>query len=440
MKKSAYILFCGMVAVLLIGCKATNQSSKNASLEEAANLPANSAEQTANVPKIPVKDISISIEDAAAGINEQPNLTAARDLVLDIPQDIESISEFTLQYSARQPNKDFYEDFLAMFSYLFPDREVDDEYLLYYGKNSRVEFDDDGNLIQDLNKVKDKYNDIIDGREDVLYFLYDESWYDTLPCKNPVCAEFTSPICNDLSRFNKGKTVALLGNESGLEAFSPYYHCSIIDEYPPDSTESYPLLDKEIPICEAVSFFESYINNLPFPKEEAAFDMRVEEVDVMEVDKDIYGYGFITTKVYNNIPFDYTRASASLGDSLEYDLVVGEGFMVESDDVDIVYGIYRSHTVHDEVVYDEMISLPTAAKIIGSSLSDKVTFEVCKAELFYCPEFVKEKGADVEDYIQPTAAAWKLTLFNPNDNLTYVCYVDAKDGGNFRYRIPNEAG
>lgn len=22
---------------------------------------------------------------------------------------------------------------------------------------------------------------------------------------------------------------------------------------------------------------------------------------------------------------------------------------------------------------------------------------------------------------------------NPNDNLTYVCYVDTKDGGNFRY-------
>ena len=22
---------------------------------------------------------------------------------------------------------------------------------------------------------------------------------------------------------------------------------------------------------------------------------------------------------------------------------------------------------------------------------------------------------------------------NPKDNLTYVCYVDAKDGGNFRY-------
>ena len=22
---------------------------------------------------------------------------------------------------------------------------------------------------------------------------------------------------------------------------------------------------------------------------------------------------------------------------------------------------------------------------------------------------------------------------NPNDHLTYVCYVDAKDGGNFRY-------
>jgi hypothetical protein len=22
---------------------------------------------------------------------------------------------------------------------------------------------------------------------------------------------------------------------------------------------------------------------------------------------------------------------------------------------------------------------------------------------------------------------------DPNDNLTYVCYIDAKDGGNFRY-------
>lgn len=24
-------------------------------------------------------------------------------------------------------------------------------------------------------------------------------------------------------------------------------------------------------------------------------------------------------------------------------------------------------------------------------------------------------------------------IINPNDNLTYVCYVDAKDGGNFGY-------
>ena len=44
----------------------------------------------------------------------------------------------------------------------------------------------------------------------------------------------------------------------------------------------------------------------------------------------------------------------------------------------------------------------------------------------------KDSGTD-NTTIESLTDAVSIDDNNPNDNLTYVCYVDAKDGGNFRY-------
>lgn len=44
----------------------------------------------------------------------------------------------------------------------------------------------------------------------------------------------------------------------------------------------------------------------------------------------------------------------------------------------------------------------------------------------------KDSGTD-NTTIESLTDTISIADSNPNDNLTYVCYVDAKDGGNFRY-------
>lgn len=382
--------------------------------------------------KIQVSDISIDNQTAKEILNNQSNFSSSDDFVIKIPKNIDHLSDFNIGYKPRQENKEFYDDFLVMFSYLFPNHQLKDEYFLYYGKNSIVDFDDDGNQIQDLNKVSDNLSDIISEKEDVLYFLYDESWYGTDSNKNIVCAEFTSPLCSDLSRFNKGKAVQTIQGDILLETFNPMDYFTLVGRYSPDSMETFNLRDKKIPINEAVTFYENYINGLPYP-ENPELNMCVVDVNVLQINDNTYGYSFVTTKMYDGIPFDYIDSGVSYSTFEDYSFVIGQGFMIESDDVDSAYGIYRSGTINNKANYTEMISFQSAAEIISNSLSDSIVFQAKKAELVYCAKTIEGIDITVENYKQPTSAAWKLTLFNPNDNLTYVCYIDAVNGENFRY-------
>lgn len=244
--------------------------------------------------------------------------------------------------------------------------------------------------------------------------------------------EFTSPLCNDLSRFNRGKAAQLSTIEIPLESFDPNYYFEFIGRYTPDSMESFNLADKEVTIKNAVDFFETYINNLPYP-ENSLLDMCVVSVDVMKINDNTYGYSFMTTKKYDGIPFDSIQSGTVYSQFDDYSFVIGQGFMVESNNVDSVYGIYRAQTMSNLIEHTDVISIQTAAQIISEKMSDSVVFEVQKAEIVYSEKAVQGQNVDVEKHKQLTSAAWKFTLFNPNDNLTYVCYVDAATGENFRY-------
>lgn len=412
MKKIIYIMLFCAISVAFVGCNKFVSKEEN--------------------HKIQVSDISIDNQTAKEILNNQSNFSSSDDFVIEIPKNIDHLSDFVIGYKPRQENKEFYDDFLVMFSYLFPNHQLKDEYFLYYGKNSIVDFDDDGNQIQDLNKVSDNLSDIISEKEDVLYFLYDESWYGTDSNKNIICAEFTSPLCSDLSRFNKGKAVQTIQDDILLETFNPMDYFTLVGRYSPDSMETFNLRDKKIPINEAVTFYENYINGLPYP-ENPELNMCVVGVNVLQINDNTYGYSFVTTKMYDGIPFDYIDSGVPYSTFEDYSFVIGQGFMIESDDVDSAYGIYRSSTINNKTNYTEMISFQSAAKIISNSLSDSIVFKAKKAELVYCARTIEGIDVTVENYKQPTSVAWKLTLFNPNDNLTYVCYIDAVNGENFRY-------
>lgn len=109
--------------------------------------------------------------------------------------------------------------------------------------------------------------------------------------------------------------------------------------------------------------------------------------------------------------------------------------MLESSGVDIVYGYYRLQTMESVSSYDSIISFEEAISKISEKLSDNVEFEVQRIDFVYTqkPNKTSEGYIDIENYSAIVEPAWKFTLYNPNDSLTYVCYVDAKDGENFRY-------
>ena len=115
--------------------------------------------------------------------------------------------------------------------------------------------------------------------------------------------------------------------------------------------------------------------------------------------------------------------------------------MVESDDVDVVYGYYANQYITSETAYKEIIPFEKACQIISEKMTDIVVFEVQRAELIYSEIMgkISDGYVDVENPTSSVSPTWKFTLHNPNDIYDYICYVDAVDGENFRYyRTPSE--
>ena len=384
---------------------------------------------------VPLSEINISNENAIAALNEINNITCCESFELTIPEQLETVSSFSYGWGNKKPNKEFYDEFVNTFAYLFPEKQINGELLRYYGENSYIEFDDNGNLSKNMNLVKDYYDDIIDGIEDVHHFYYDEAAeYGADYRQNYICAIFANPICGNLSNFNKGKIAQITQIDMYLEVFNPDMYFEYIETYNPNSGQVYHLNDKDVAIYDAVHFYENYINNMPIPKEKTnGMKMCVVSVDVYKVKDGTYGYYFQTAREYGGLPFDYRKSGTVYSGNYGYDVDICNGFMVESNDIDQTYGIYLSGTVINEKKYDRIIPFEKAAELIGDNLTNNVVFQLEKSEIVYCMKTTDLGVSEIEKIKQDTEAAWKFTLFNPNDQKKYICYVDAIDGSDFRY-------
>lgn len=448
MKRKYLLLVC---MLLLCGCADGTDSHgdsdshfTNASqVEEASSTIDDSSVPSRTYPQREAVSNEIAYytdDEAKEIIQSNTHFLVAKDLQCAIPKNISHFSSFTVGYYPRQDNAGFYEDFLTMFDYLFPDETLYEDCLFYAGKNSSIRYDENGEMTNTIRTVAEEYDRIMRGEEHVLYYFYSPHFTaeQTSKAENNIFMEFTSPVCSDLSNFNKGVLADYYyesrgqENDAFLETWRGTYVYPTVCTLPPDSEEAYTLLDGvTISVADAVDFFENYINNAPIP-ENPTFSIKVIWVDVLQCDTDTYCYYFKTTKALDGIPFDWYPNAAYNG-GLNYSYTLSFASMAVSDDIDQIYGMTRTQVIYDEVMHTEGISFATAMQKMEKNLSSLIDFEVISADFVYSPKAYKGESTAAEDYLQPTTASWKVSLYNPNDGLVYVCYVDALDGGNFRY-------
>lgn len=388
-------------------------------------------------PTMLISELPDNIESLTETLNKCPNLTVSDNFEVNLPDNVTNIYEYTSQTPSNVDMKQYYDDYMDIFKYLFPKHNLDDNYLYYMGGSSDA---------QNFNKVSDWYEKIISGDEGRVNFLYDETWLrDMTEWKSPVCLELGNPIGCGYAVINKGKTVELtdckvyddaLGAERYvlLESYDPSEWLEYVGTYSPDSTESFMLSDGETPINQAVDFFENYIYEMP-SSDNKNTETVVFEVEVYKVNENVYGYYFLTAKKYQGICFDYMRSGTVHSKFDDYSTTGGNAFMIESDDVDVLYGYYQLQYCSDLKSYEKIVTPEAIAKIISNKLTDGVVFEVKSAELVYTekPKKTSEGFIDVENPSSEVSPAWKFKLYNSNDKYFYICYVDAVDGDNFRY-------
>ena len=398
-----------------------------------------SKEDMNNEKMIPVSQMHPGRDKLAGIIKLCPNLKMPEELSVEVPSKLTEIVEYTANYSLDASMKEYDREFREMYEYLFPDHPLDEDYLFYCGGHSDAEYDDNtGELVRDYYKWKDWKQQILSGEEGQVYYFYDEARHQSITKQKPaVYLELGNPIGYGYTFLNKGKTIALNGSKVEKDIqYDPTYYLEYVDSYAPDSKQKYKLADREMSVCDAVKFFENYINHLPCPQEKNVKTIVV-SVDVYRVNKNIYGYNMMTTKECRGIPFDHIREGSYDG-RLGYDDYSGTGgsaFMVESDDADIINGYYAKEDMRNIRKYSEIFSLESAIRFISKKMTKHVTFTVRKIELVYSQKDKKTKEGyvDIKNRSARMKPAWKLTLENTNDELSYICYIDAADGGNFRY-------
>lgn len=434
-KQKIYFVCVFAFVVCLMGCGKVDNINENKKNNE----------------KVPTRQIVFDKNKLNNEVEDCSNLKISIDNFDDVSLECSDVIEYKVNYKADTSMKEYDSEFREMFHALFPDHELDENYLFSCGGSSKLKYDDNtGDLLQDYRKVKDIKDDIFSGKEGNVYYLYDETWNRGVEQWEPyVCLELGNPLGYGYAVFNKGKTVSLNGSKvyndmlkkeayPTLESYDPADYLEYVATYSPESKEKYQLADIEIAICDAVKFFEEYINNLPCPKDKNAKTV-VLNVDVYRVNDTIYGYNMLTTKQYNGVLFDHMRAGDYQGYSGfdDYSSLLGNAFMVESNDVDIVYGYYQKENMTKKMKQSEIISLENAIRCVSEKMTKHVLFDVKKFELVYTQKYKKTKEGyiDIENMSAEVKLAWKITLENSNDGMTYICYMDAKDGENFRYCV-----
>lgn len=394
-------------------------------------------------------------EEAAEILNKIDKFTASDELIANVPKSLSYISSFELGLPAIAGPQESYDEFMSAFEYLFPGHQYDENCMyaeLYTGDQFQYKYDfktdAEGNIISTAAPFADPNfrKDFFAGKVDNFFVLHyeDDMPYngESINIENLVCMVARTPLGGDLFMVNKGISRKVmyergLDNSYGVSdnlLLGAWYAAEGVfepeDKLSPNSEERFILQDgKEISVKDAVSFFENYLNSMKFSCDPMLKTEVVSVTPYRFFDDDTYILYFQNTISYDGVPFDSIVSGTSVSGpaATKYERPLDYGVMALTDDVDYFYGNPLSHLVKNEQELTDTVSFEEAVLIAAEALTDYIDFIVNRVDLVYCAGQV-QNNVSVEASYQLVDPAWRFTLYNSNDALNYICYVDMADG------------
>lgn len=198
------------------------------------------------------------------------------------------------------------------------------------------------------------------------------------------------------------------------------------------SEDTYALLDKEISVKDAVRTVKEMISDKGYSLG-GALTPEVCQVKVLDIGEGKFGYSFSLTPAYKGVAFDAYEMLSDAAMSVHkaksdhnYKLYPMNVFMMESNKIDGLCGGKGEYDVRENEVYESVIPLNTAVKILSDSFSEKIVFSLSRADLLYA-KFSLDENDNSENNLA-AVPIWKFRCRNTHDNLKYVVYVNAIDG------------
>ena len=240
-------------------------------------------------------------------------------------------------------------------------------------------------------------------------------------------------ISNEMN-YSAGKIANILGINLLFGVQEEADLVKTYDVYQDDLSDTYKLLDKEVSVKEAVDAAETYWNNT-FPlTTQNEIKSKVYKLYVFKFKKTgEYVFNLLRTSTYNGIMI----LSGVNGESVngyeknklygEETDIMSEGFMVESDKIDIYYGEYNNYTEPVAVKkYGNMLPFEEVIKAVSNKLADLPgeKFELNNAGLIFRVFFSKHEK-EYDYYIVPS---WEFVFRNPINEDEVKVFVDIETG------------
>ena len=418
-------------------------------------------------------ETAVTVDMIKGAADSCSNIRVSDNLKIAVPKNVEALYTFDRSfYELTKNSNDAYEAFKTAAQYIYPDEEINEQNISFcnerftammkeyqeihtpffmdlqqkcftegsitYEEFQKLEAEFNKEHLPAIPKVADFKAEIESGNENVSCYLVDG--YDKDGKR--FFMESQLPVINGLFRINrgvaaenyyksKGEEVPFLETCDSLLAYINLY-VDDVKECSPDSEESFKLFDKEMSVKDAVAFFEKYVNEIPLAEDSVA-KVKVLQVLAVKLGEDKWGFQFICSSEYKGIMFDYfdiVQGYSTEGN--KGNPVYTTGTMVRSDEVDSVYCPVRIPRIINEQKISGMVDCSQALKNVSESLSDAVSFELRSVELVWFTD-MKDGTILDEKAVLKTKAQWKYVLFNSNDRLYYVCYVNLSDGKDFHY-------
>ncbi len=444
---------CGIMLAMLLNLMAcADATSSNQLMSETVNTDnsvassADSESVSDDAMLVPFTSICIEEDEVRALFEPFDNFSIADDFRINIPN-VNTLENYKTSSNITQNLAEYEQDFTNIFEYVFPGKTMN-EYALFYDseKGSSEEIyeyiDENGESALDIryHLVKDDYDAIMSGDEGEVWYTYSDKRMLSYGYGDKATEdEKNNPVSLDLG-------VAMGYGFAWVEKSEYYDFGTVVATYPPDSTEKFMLSGEEVAICDAVQYYEDFVNNIPQVYrdygeyggfKETPVETRVVEVDVCQIGEQQFAYHFNVTRCYNGILFDYIRDGISTTDTMasKWRQTAGYAYMIRKNDIEEMVSYYRCQQIEYSENLENYVPLETAVDIVTDTITNYATFEVKKVELVYCTQdILKDNGyIDIDGYPSMQILSWRFTFHNINDDTDYVCYVDLNDADSFRY-------